>query len=99
MRESPPESRCTTPACWSTRCTQSRVLIVITGLIGSFVFSLIRPNGRAGSNAVLADGPPRRYVRVGEQLHPVLNLTRLIVGRRWPDDGEKSGWTSFHAET
>lgn len=40
--------------------TQSRavlmgVLIVITGLIGSFVFSLIRPNGQAGSNAVLAD--------------------------------------------
>ncbi len=69
--------------------TQSRavlmgVLIVITGLIGSFVFSLIRPNGQAGSNAVLADrSTAALYVRVGEQLHPVLNLTsaRLIVGR------------------
>ncbi|KAN99140.1 ESX-3 secretion system protein EccB3 [Mycobacterium tuberculosis variant bovis B2 7505] len=69
--------------------TQSRavlmgVLIVITGLIGSFVFSLIRPNGQAGSNAVLADrATAALYVRVGEQLHPVLNLTsaRLIVGR------------------
>src|SRR6204780_5428259 len=40
--------------------TQSRavlmgVLIVITGLAGFFVFSLIRPNTAAGNNAVLAD--------------------------------------------
>ncbi|MGJ3279921.1 type VII secretion protein EccB, partial [Mycobacterium tuberculosis] len=52
--------------------------------IGSFVFSLIRPNGQAGSNAVLADRSTAALdVRVGEQLHPVLNLTspRLIVGR------------------
>src|SRR5277367_1115598 len=37
--------------------TQSRavlmgVLIVITGLVGCFVFSLIRPNASAGTNAV-----------------------------------------------
>jgi type VII secretion protein EccB len=69
--------------------TQSRavlmgVLIVITGLAGCFVFSLIRPNGQAGNNAVLADrSTDALYVRVGDQLHPVLNLTsaRLIVGR------------------
>jgi type VII secretion protein EccB len=69
--------------------TQSRavlmgVLIVITGLIGCFVFSLIRPSGTASNNAVLADrSTAALYVRVGEQLHPVLNLTsaRLIVGR------------------
>jgi type VII secretion protein EccB len=69
--------------------TQSRavlmgVLILITGLAGCFVFSLIRPAGSAGSNPVLADrSTAALYVRVGEQLHPVLNLTsaRLIVGR------------------
>ena len=69
--------------------TQSRavlmgVLILITGLAGCFVFSLIRPSGSAGTNAVLADrSTAALYVRVGDDLHPVLNLTsaRLIVGR------------------
>src|SRR5271155_5530822 len=69
--------------------TQSRavlmgVLIVITGLAGCCVFSLIRPNTAAGTNAVLADrSTSALYVRVGDELHPVLNLTsaRLIVGR------------------
>jgi type VII secretion protein EccB len=69
--------------------TQSRavlmgVLILVTGLAGCFVFSLIRPNGQAGNNAVLADrSTAALYVRVGDELHPVLNLTsaRLIVGR------------------
>jgi type VII secretion protein EccB len=69
--------------------TQSRAvlmgaLILITGLAGCFVFSLIRPNGQAGSNAVLADRETAAlYVRVGDDLHPVLNLTsaRLIVGK------------------
>ncbi|MGH3967142.1 MAG: type VII secretion protein EccB, partial [Mycobacterium sp.] len=69
--------------------TQSRavlmgVVILITGLAGCFVFSLIRPSGSAGNNAVLADrSTAALYVRVGEDLHPVLNLTsaRLIVGR------------------
>ncbi|BBZ49873.1 type VII secretion protein EccB [Mycobacterium heidelbergense] len=69
--------------------TQSRAvlmgaLILITGLAGCFVFSLIRPSGTAGNNAVLADrSTAALYVRVGDDLHPVLNLTsaRLIVGR------------------
>jgi type VII secretion protein EccB len=69
--------------------TQSRavlmgVVIVVTGLAGCFVFSLIRPNGQAGNNAVLADRETAAlYVRVGDELHPVLNLTsaRLIVGK------------------
>ncbi|OMC12271.1 type VII secretion protein EccB [Mycobacterium sp. SP-6446] len=68
--------------------TQSRavlmgVLILATGLVGCFVFSLIRPNGQVGNNAVLADrSTAALYVRVGDDLHPVLNLTsaRLIVG-------------------
>src|ERR1700751_5302940 len=68
--------------------TQSRavlmgVLILATGLAGCFVFSLIRPNGQVGNNAVLADrSTAALYVRVGDDLHPVLNLTsaRLIVG-------------------
>jgi type VII secretion protein EccB len=69
--------------------TQSRavvmgVLLLITGLIGCFVFSLIRPNGQVGNNTVLADrSTAALYVRVGDQLYPVLNLTsaRLIAGQ------------------
>ncbi|OBK15612.1 type VII secretion protein EccB [Mycobacterium asiaticum] len=69
--------------------TQSRavlmgVLLLITGLIGCFVFSLIRPNGQVGNNTVLADrSTAALYVRVGDQVHPVLNLTsaRLIAGQ------------------
>ncbi len=69
--------------------TQSRavlmgVVLLATGLAGCFVFSLIRPSGSAGNNAVLADrSTAALYVRIGDDLHPVLNLTsaRLIVGR------------------
>ena len=69
--------------------TQSRavlmgVLLLVTGLAGCFVFSFIRPSGSAGNNAVLADrSTAALYVRVGDDLHPVLNLTsaRLIVGQ------------------
>ena len=69
--------------------TQSRAilmgaLIVVTALAGCFVFSLIRPNSSIGNNTVLADrSSAALYVRIGDQLHPVLNLTsaRLIVGQ------------------
>ena len=69
--------------------TQSRAILMgavllVTTLAGCFVFSLIRPSGAAGTNAVLADrSTAALYVRVGDDLHPVLNLTsaRLIVGR------------------
>ena len=69
--------------------TQSRavlmgVLLLITGVIGCFVFSLIRPGGAIGNNTVLADRDTSAlYVRVDEALHPVLNLTsaRLIAGQ------------------
>lgn len=69
--------------------TQSRsvlmgALILITGLLGCFVFSLIRPNGSAGNDPVLADRDTAAlYVRVNDQLHPVLNLTsaRLAAGK------------------
>lgn len=69
--------------------TQSRsvlvgVLIVITGLVGCFIFSLLRPSGAVGDKVVLADRDSSAlYVRVNDELHPVLNLTsaRLIVGR------------------
>jgi type VII secretion protein EccB len=68
--------------------TQSRAvltgaLILVTGLVGCFIFSLFRPGGVPGNNAILADrSTTALYVRVGEQLHPVLNLTsaRLISG-------------------
>lgn len=67
--------------------TQSRAVLMgavllVAGLAGCFVFSLIRPNAQAGSNAVLADRTTAAlYVRVGDDLHPVLNLTsaRLIA--------------------
>lgn len=72
--------------------TQSRsvlvgALLVVTGLAGSFAFSMIRPAGVAGENAILADRETSAlYVHLGDQVHPVLNLTsaRLIAGR--PDN-------------
>jgi type VII secretion protein EccB len=67
-----------------TRAVLMGVLMLITVLVGCFVFSLIRPNGQAANNPVLADrSTAALYVRLGDQLHPVLNLTsaRLIVGR------------------
>jgi type VII secretion protein EccB len=68
--------------------TQSRAVamgavLLATGLAGCFVFSLIRPSGTVGTNAILADrSTAALYVRVGDDLHPVLNLTsaRLITG-------------------
>jgi type VII secretion protein EccB len=70
-----------------TRAVLVGALVLITGLAGCFVFSLIRPGGVAGDNAILADRTTSAlYVRLGDQLHPVLNLTsaRLIAGR--PDN-------------
>ena len=72
--------------------TQSRAvlvgaLVLVTGVAGCFLFSLIRPSGSAGDDAVLADRETAAlYVRLGDQLHPVLNLAsaRLITGR--PDN-------------
>jgi type VII secretion protein EccB len=67
-----------------TRAVLMGVLMLVTALVGCFVFSLIRPNGSAANNLVLADrSTAALYVRVGDRLHPVLNLTsaRLIVGR------------------
>ncbi|OBI03740.1 type VII secretion protein EccB, partial [Mycolicibacter heraklionensis] len=69
--------------------TQSRavlmgVVLLITGLLGSFVLTLIRPGGSADNDPILADrSTSALYVRVGDQLHPVLNLTsaRLVAGR------------------
>ncbi|MGV0790650.1 type VII secretion protein EccB [Mycolicibacterium sp. XJ1819] len=69
--------------------TQSRsvlvgALVLATGMAGCFVFSLIRPGGSAGDDPILADrATSALYVRLGDQLHPVLNLTsaRLIAGR------------------
>jgi len=67
-----------------TRAVLMGVLVLITGLVGCFVFTLIRPNTSAANNAVLADrSTAALYVRMGDRLRPVLNLTsaRLIVGR------------------
>jgi type VII secretion protein EccB len=70
-----------------TRSVLVGALVLITGLAGCFIFSLIRPGGVAGNDAILADRTTSAlYVRLGDQLHPVLNLTsaRLIAGR--PDN-------------
>ncbi len=69
--------------------TQSRsvlmgVVLLATGVAGSFALSLIRPGGSAGNDPVLADrSTSALYVRVGDELHPVLNLTsaQLVAGR------------------
>lgn len=74
----------TDPLRTQSRSVMMGALIVITGLIGCFIFSLIRPNGAVGEHSVLADRDSSAlYVRVDDQLHPVLNLTsaRLIVGK------------------
>ncbi|GJF14289.1 ESX-3 secretion system ATPase EccB3 [Mycolicibacterium cyprinidarum] len=68
--------------------TQSRAvlvgaLVLVTGLVGCFLFSFIRPSGAVGTDSVLADRESAAlYLRLGDQLHPVLNLTsaRLITG-------------------
>ena len=67
-----------------TRAVGMGVVVLVTALAGCFVFSLIRPNGSAANNAILADRETAAlYVRVGDQLHPVLNLAsaRLITGK------------------
>ncbi|MBP1818698.1 type VII secretion protein EccB [Mycobacterium sp. OAE908] len=70
-----------------TRAVLVGALVLTTGLAGCFIFSLIRPSGVAGNDVVLADrSTAALYVKVGDQLHPVLNLAsaRLIAGR--PDN-------------
>lgn len=67
-----------------SRAFSMGAVIVVTGLVGCFVFSLLRPSGIAGTDPVLADrSTAALYVRVGDNLHPVLNLTsaRLIAGK------------------
>ncbi|WP_007467414.1 type VII secretion protein EccB [Segniliparus rugosus] len=60
------------------------LLLLIAGVVGCFVFSLISPVGAANEHAVLADkATAALYVRLGDTVHPVLNLAsaRLIMGR------------------
>src|SRR6202167_1131595 len=67
-----------------TRAVLMGVVVLITALVGCFVCSLIRPNGSAANNPIVADrSTAALYVRVGDQLHPVLNLAsaRLIAGK------------------
>ncbi|BBX10427.1 ESX-3 secretion system ATPase EccB3 [Mycolicibacterium aichiense] len=67
-----------------SRAVLMGVLLVVTALLGCFVFSVLRPGGVPGSDPVLADrSTAALYVRLGDRLHPVLNLTsaRLAVGR------------------
>lgn len=69
--------------------TQNRAVLVgalvsATVVAGCFVFSLFRPGGDAGSATILADRDTSAlYVRIGDVVHPALNLTsaRLIAGQ------------------
>ncbi|AQT78266.1 type VII secretion protein EccB [Mycolicibacterium litorale] len=67
-----------------SRAVLTGVLVLVTAVAGCFVFSVLRPAGVAGNDPVLADrSTAALYVRLGDRLHPVLNLTsaRLAVGR------------------
>ncbi len=67
-----------------SRAVLMGVLLVVTAVLGCFVFSVLRPGGVPGSDPVLADrSTAALYVHLGDRLHPVLNLTsaRLAVGR------------------
>src|SRR5947209_10543656 len=75
-----------------TRAVLMGVVVLVTALVGCFVFSLIRPNGSVANNPILADRPTAAlYVPEGDQLHPVLNLAsaRLTAGEPAPPDPEK----------
>ena len=53
-------------------------------LAGAFILSVLRPAGAGGNQAILAERSTNAlYVKIDDQLHPVLNLAsaRLIVGR------------------
>lgn len=59
------------------------VALAILVCLGAGILALIRPQGQVGdASIVLAKDSGAMYVRVGERLHPVLNLTsaRLISG-------------------
>ncbi|MGY4712792.1 type VII secretion protein EccB [Mycolicibacterium sp. CBM1] len=67
-----------------SRAVLTGVLLAVTAVIGCLVFSVLRPSGAAGNDPVLADrSTAALYVRLGDRLHPVLNLTsaRLAIGR------------------
>src|ERR1700729_1708943 len=67
-----------------TRAVLMGVIVVVTGLAGCFVFSLLRPNGSAANNPGLADQLAAAvYVQEGDQLHalPDPPSARLIAGR------------------
>ncbi|EUA42974.1 hypothetical protein I552_7715 [Mycobacterium xenopi 3993] len=77
--------------------TQSRavlmgVLILVTGLIGCFVFSLIRPGGSAGTNPCWPTGH-RRPVCAGRRPASPGPQPRVSPADRWstgqPHHGEK----------
>ena len=53
-------------------------------LAGAFILSVLRPAGAGGNQAILAERSTNAlYVKIDDQLHPVLNLAsaRLIVGK------------------
>lgn len=58
---------------------------------GSGLFAWLRPNPDPGEAAILRAGDGAMYVRVGEKVHPVTNLTsaRLIAGG--PEEPQRVG--------
>lgn len=60
------------------------LMLGVVLLAGAFILSILRPAGTSGNQVVLAERSSNAlYVRVNDELHPVLNLAsaRLIVGK------------------
>lgn len=63
------------------------LMLGVVILAGAFILSILRPAGASGQQVILAERSTNAlYVRINEELHPVLNLAsaRLIVGK--PDN-------------
>jgi type VII secretion protein EccB len=75
------------------------LMLGVVLLAGAFILSILRPAGSAGTDAVLAERSTNAlYVRVNDELHPVLNLAsaRLIVGKPENPTVVKSGEIDKH---
>ena len=63
------------------------LMLGVVLIAGAFILSILRPAGASGNQVVLAERSTNAlYVRVNDELHPVLNLAsaRLIAGK--PDN-------------
>jgi type VII secretion protein EccB len=60
------------------------LMLGVVMLAGAFILSILKPAGASGNQVILAERSSNAlYVKVNDELHPVLNLAsaRLIVGK------------------